>query len=239
MLFIVFNIFYNVEVIKVITLSFVSALALFVIAKMIGHKQMSQLDLFDYITGITIGSIAAELATNLDKPWWKPLTSMIVYGIITILLSTVTAKYPKTRKYVNGTPTIIMDNGKIYRDNLKKAKLELSEFLMMCRQEGYFDLSDIQTAVFECNGKLTILPVSTKRPVNPEDMCITPEKACIKTEVIMDGRILDENLKRMGLDQKWLKEQLKNQGDDLDEIMLGVCGENKKLTLFGLYPKNL
>ena len=220
------------EVVKVITLSLVSIFVMFVITKLIGHKQMSQLDLFDYINGITIGSIAAELATNLDEPWWKPLVSMIVYGIITVLLSTITAKFPGTRKYINGTPAIIMDKGKIYRKNLKKAKLELSEFLMMCRQEGYFDLTQIQTAVFECNGKLTVLPVSTNRPLTPEDMSITPEKACINTEIIMDGRILEGNLKRMGLDSGWLQKQVKAQGYTAGEILLGVCDENNSLTLY-------
>lgn len=221
------------EILKVIVLSVVSAIALFVISKFIGHKQMSQLDLFDYITGITIGSIAAELATNLDKPWWKPMISMIVYGSITVLLSVVTEKFPKSRKYINGTPTIIMNNGKIYRSNLKKAKLELSEFLMMCRQEGYFDLSDIQTAIFECNGKLTVLPVSMKRPVNPEDISLSPKESSIQTEVIMDGRILDENLKRMGLDIIWLQRQIKEQGySNPKDIFLGLCDENNVLTLF-------
>lgn len=221
------------EILKVIVLSIVSAAVLFIIAKFIGHKQMSQLDLFDYITGITIGSIAAELATTLDSPWWKPMISMIVYGLITVLLSIITEKFPKSRKKINGTPTIIMNSGMIYKNNMKKAKLELSEFLMMCRQEGYFDLSDIQTAIFECNGKLTILLVSTKRPVNPEDINLSPAVASIRTEVIMDGRILDENLKRMGLDTIWLQKQIKEHGySDPKDIILGLCDENNALTLF-------
>lgn len=122
------------EIIKVILTSFLSAVSLFLIAKIIGHKQMSQLDFFDYITGITIGSIAAELATELEKPL-KPLIAMIVYGIITIILALTTSKFPRMRKFINGTPTIIMNNGKIYRKNLKKSKLDLSEFMVMCRQE--------------------------------------------------------------------------------------------------------
>ena len=221
------------EILKVIVSSVLSAAVLFVIAKINGHKQMSQLDLFDYITGITIGSIAAEVATNLESPWWKPTLAMIVYGAITVMLSFTAQKFPKSRKYINGTPTIVFNKGKLYRENLKKAKLELSEFLMMCRQEGYFDLNEIQTAVFECNGKLTVLPISTKRPTNPEDIGIQPEESSIQTEVIMDGRILDENLKRMGLDSIWLKRQLKEQGCGKPEnIFLGLCDDNKKLTIF-------
>ena len=137
------------------------------------------------------------------------------------------------RKYVNGTPTILMNNGTLYRRNMKKAKLELSEFMMMCRQEGYFNLNDIQTAIFEYNGRLTVLPTSTKRPMNPEDMNLTPQPEYICTEVIMDGRILEENLSRMGLDTKWLQKQIEEQGyHDVKEIFLGICDDNHKLTIF-------
>ena len=193
---------------------------------------MSQLDFFDYITGITIGSIAAELATELEAPW-KPLIAMIIYGLVALGLTILAHKFPKTRKYVNGTPTIVMDNGKLYRENMKKAKLELSEFMVLCRQEGYFNLNDIQTAVFEYNGRITILPKSEKRPLTPEDMNITPEKAEICTEIIMDGRIMHENLKRLGLDLIWLDKQLKKQKyDNAKEIYLGICDKNNNLTLF-------
>ena len=197
-----------------------------------GHKQMSQLDFFDYITGITIGSIAAELATELEKPW-KPLIAIVVYGSVTFVLSILTSKIPRLRKFVNGTPTIIMDKGKLYRRNMKKAKLDLSEFMVMCRQEGYFNLEDIQTAIFEYNGRLTVLPVSAKRPMNPTDMNILPKPEYICTEVIMDGRILEENLKRMGFDKVWLQKQLQEQGyHSAKEVFLGICDENNKLSVF-------
>ena len=220
------------EILKVILTSILSAFALFVIAKIMGHKQMAQLDFFDYITGITIGSIAAELATELEAPW-KPLVAMIVYGVVALCLTILAHKFPKTRKYINGTPTIVMDNGRIYRKNMKKAKLELSEFMVLCRQEGYFNLNEIQTAIFEYNGRLTILPKSEKRPLNPEDMNINPEKAGICTEIIMDGRILHDNLKRLGLDLIWLDKQLKKQKyDNAKEVYLGICDKNNNLTLF-------
>ena len=220
------------EIFKVVLTSVLSAVSLFIIAKFIGHKQMSQLDFFDYITGITIGSIAAELATELEEPL-KPLIAMVVYGVITFTLTIITSKLPKMRKYINGTPTIIMNGGKIYRKNLKKAKIDLTEFMVMCRQEGYFNLADIQTAIFEYNGRLTVLPVSTKRPLNPEDINLTPQTEYISTEVIMDGRVLDENLRRMGLDVKWLEKQLKEQGfKNAKEIFLGVCDQNNQLQLY-------
>ena len=226
------------EILKVIFASLFSAAILFFTAKLVGHKQVAQLEFFDYITGITIGSIAAELATTLDDPWWKPTIAMIVFGMITVALSIVTRRFPRSRKFVNGTPTIVMNDGKLYRDNMKKAKLELSEFLLLCRQEGYFNLNDIQTAVFEYNGMLSILPVGTKRPLNPEDLKIITKPEHIGTEIIMDGRIMNDNLKRKGLNDEWLKKEMKKQGyKSPKEIFLGICYDENNLTLFPV--KNL
>ena len=222
------------EIIKILLTSLLSVGTLFAIAKIMGHKQMSQLDFFDYISGITIGSIAAELATELEKPL-QPLIAIAVYGAAAILLSKITSLFPKSRKYINGTPTILMNNGKLYRENLKKSKLDLSEFMVMCRQQGYFNLNDIQTAVFEFNGKLSILPISKKRPINPEDLKLSPTAEYFQTEVIMDGRVLEENLSRMGLDDKWLQKQLTALGfRKPQEVFLAVCDENHQLTVFAM-----
>lgn len=220
------------EIIKVILTALLSVGALFLIAKVMGHKQISQLDFFDYISGITIGSIAAELATDLEQPM-QPLIAIAVYGVVGVLFSKITSLFPKSRKYINGTPTILMNNGKLYRENMKKAKLDLSEFMVMCRQQGYFNLNDIQTAVFEFNGKLSILPISGKRPVNPQDLSLTPPPDSIQTEVIMDGHILDSNLKRKGLETKWLQKQLVAQGyKSPRDIFLALCDEQNQLTVF-------
>ena len=205
---------------------------LFLSAKLIGHKQIAQLDFFDYITGITIGSIAAEMATELEEPW-KPMIAMVLYGGITLALSLISSRFPRSRKYLNGTPTILMDHGKLYYENLKKARLDLSEFLVLCRQQGYFDLTTIQTAIFEYNGKLTILPVTTQRPVTPQDLDLSPDQELIFTELIMDGRILEDNLHRMGLDRTWLDKQLKQRHiSSAKEVFLAVCDRNLKVVLF-------
>ena len=205
---------------------------LFLSAKLIGHKQIAQLDFFDYITGITIGSIAAEMATELEEPW-KPMIAMVIYGGITLALSLISSRFPRSRKYLNGTPTILMDHGKLYYENLKKARLDLSEFLVLCRQQGYFDLTTIQTAIFEYNGKLTILPITTQRPVTPQDLDLNPDQELIFTELIMDGRILEDNLHRMGLDRTWLDKQLKQRHiSSAKEVFLAVCDRNLKFVLF-------
>ena len=221
------------EIIKVILTALLSVAALFMITKIMGHKQVAQLDFFDYVCGITIGSIGAELATELEEPY-KPLVALGVYSLVSLTLNLLAHKIPRTRKYINGTPSILMNEGKIYRKNLKKAKIDLSEFMLLCREQGYFDLEEIQLAVFEHNGKLSILPKAANRPATPSDLKITAKATHIGVEVIMDGRIMGENLSRLGRDEKWLSERLKLQGvKSVKEIFLAVyVPEEDKLTVY-------
>ena len=222
------------EFTKVILTSVLSVFALFIITKIMGHKQIAQLDFFDYVSGITIGSIGAELATELENPY-NPLISLVIYGGVSMLLNLCTQKIARTRKYINGAPTLLFDNGKIYRDNLKKSKLDLSEFMMLCREQGYFDLCDMQTAVYEPNGKISILPKASKRPATPADLNVFVSDTQIGIEVIMDGRIMRENLARMGLDEKWLQRQISNQGyKRITDIFLGIY--QKDTSSLSLYP---
>ena len=221
------------DIVKVILTALLSVASLFIITKIMGHKQVSQLDFFDYVSGITIGSIGAEMATELEEPY-KPLIALAVYGLASLTLNLLAHKLPRTRKYINGTPTILMNEGKLYRKNLKKAKLDLSEFMLLCREQGYFDLDDIQIAVFEHNGKLSILPRAAKRPATPEDLKIIAKATHIGVEVIMDGRVMGDNLTRAGKNKAWLAEQLRLQGyRDAGKILLGIYRpEEGKLTLY-------
>ena len=133
------------EIISVILTSLLSVAALFIITKIMGHKQIAQLDFFDYVSGITIGSIGAELATELESPV-RPLIALAIYGLASLLLNLLAHKNPRSRKYINGTPTILMNGGKLYRKNLKQAKLDLSEFMLLCRASPVDNgLSDLST----------------------------------------------------------------------------------------------
>ena len=221
------------EFIKLISTALLSVVSLFIITKIIGRKQIAELDFFDYVNGITIGSIAAELATNIESPW-KPFVALVLYGGSSCFLNFLARRFPKSRKFVNGTPTILMDNGKIYRENLKKSKLDLSEFMMMCREAGYFDLKEIQSAIFESNGRISILPRSVYRPINPSDVGIEAEKAKFGVELIMDGRVLSENIYRLGKDGRWLEKLLKSKGyKSADEIFLAIWnGEGEAIDFY-------
>ena len=223
-------------VLKILFTATTSYVVLFLSAKLIGHKQIAQLDSFDYVTGITIGSIAAEMATDLENPW-QSFTAMVVYMLLTWLMTMIGMHSLRSRKFLNGSPSIIMQNGRLFPKNMKKAKLDLSDFMVMCRQQGYFNLEDIHLAVFEYNGKLTILPTAASRPVTAEDLRLAPAQEEMSTEVIMDGRVLEENLRRMGLNAQWLSKQLKAQGiDSARKVFLGLCDSQNNLTVYPMEP---
>ncbi len=225
------------ELIRVALIALLAVAALFITAKMIGHKQLSQLDFFDYITGITIGSIGAELAIDSEGVT-KPLVALAVFGVTSILLSAVSHKFPRTRRFINGTPTIVIKDGRIYRENLKQSKLDLSELMLLLRTQGYFDLDEIHLAVFEPNGKLSVLPCSAHRPITPSDMSLTPKPAHIWVEIIMDGRVLDGNLERLKRDTGWLNLQLRDRGySSARDILLALADESGELRFYEMHPK--
>lgn len=226
------------EILQVLITSAVSLAVLFLLTKLMGNKQVSQLSMFDYIIGISIGSIAAEMATELENPE-NPLAAMIVYGIIAFLVSVISQRSVKVRKVMSGRPLVIMDNGIIYRENLKKARIDLSDFLTQCRTSGYFDLNQIQTAVMEYNGAISFLPVSKYRPATPSDMDIQPEQEYLQITVIMDGHINKSNLKLSGNNEVWLTKQLHLQGyNNPSDVLLALCDNNNKLTVFPMDVKN-
>ncbi len=222
------------EATKIILTSLLSVAAIFVITKLMGHKQVAQLDFFDYVSGITIGSIAAELATDIEAPW-RSLIALLIYGLVSITLNLLTCKAPRMRRFINGAPTILMNDGVIYRKNLKSAKLDLSEFLLLCREQGYFDLEQIKTAVFEHNGKLSVLPKSAYRPITPTDMQIPARAEHIGVELIMDGRVMGENLTRLGKSAEWLMKTLTLSGYNSPRqiLLLIYHPEDESMQIYG------
>lgn len=218
---------------KVILWSLVSLVVLFLMSKLMGNKQISQLSAFDYITGISIGSIAAELAScqDIDKPLNNVL-AIIVYGVAAYLISYITTKNVSLRKIITGRPIVVMDNGQLYRKNLQKARIDMSDFLSMCRAKGYFDINQIETAMIEHNGKLSILPKSRYRPATPEDMNIAVQPEGIITVVVLDGHILSNNLKITGHDVKWLEAKLKKLGLEAQNILVAFCDDNDNVSAY-------
>lgn len=221
------------EILYIIALSLGSIIALFILTKLIGYRQMSQMSMFDYINGITIGSIAAEMATSLENNFIEPLTAMIVYALAALFLSYFSSKSIKARRIIEGVPLVLLNNGELYRDNLKKAKIDVSEFLLQCRVNGYFDISKLETAILEENGKISFLPKASDRPLTPSDIQISPQQDYMVANVILDGKLMEKNLKHTGNDEKWLQNQIKAQGaKQIEDVLLATCDTSNQVTVY-------
>lgn len=230
----------TMEIITIILTSLGSILVLFVLTKITGNREMSQLSMFDYINGITIGSIAAEMATSLEDDFLKPLTAMIVYALVVFILSIGTNKSIKLRRFLEGKPEILYYNGIIYRKNLSKAKMDINEFLTQCRISGYFDLSQIHTIILESSGRLSFLPKEAFRPATPQDFTLSPDQATVNANIVIDGNIMYHNLKHTGKNEKWLTNQLKTHGvADVSEVMLATCDGNGNLNIYKKVTEDL
>ena len=214
-----------------------SIAVLFLLTKLMGSKQVSQMTMFDYVVGITIGSIAAELATELEQPH-QPLTALVLYGLIAVGISLLTNKSLKARALFTGKPLVLLEDGVIYRTNLKKARLDLSEFLTFCRMGGWFDLSQLQMAVLEHNGVVSFLPKETDRPATPTDLDLNPEQSKVQTPFVMDGKLLEENIRQAGKEEAWVRRSLLRQGyKDEADVLLALWDGGEKLTVFPLHPE--
>lgn len=205
-----------------------SIVVLFALTRLIGCKQISELNMFDYINGITVGSIAAEMATSLESDFLMPLFAMIIYGVTAFLLSYISSKSIKARKFINGTSIILFKSDKLYYNNFKKSKLDMNEFLSQCKSQGYFDLSEIYAVTLEPNGKLSVLPKEKFRPVNMSDMSLPINSDSLPIDVIIDGTVLEDNLKTSGFDKNYLTKNLNAQGiKNFDDVFLAYVKGNE------------
>lgn len=209
-----------------------SLTVMFLLTKLMGNKQVSQMTLFDYVVGITIGSIAAELATELESPE-RPLLAMVLWGLAAWGISILGNKSFRARAFLSGKPLVLLDQGVIRRDNLKRARLDLNEFLTYCRIAGYFDLNELQTAVLEHNGSVSFLPKETDRPATPADLELRPEQSRLQIPFVMDGRLLPENIAGAGKETAWVHRALLRQGyREEKDVLLALWGGGEKLTVF-------
>ena len=225
------------ELLNVTVRAISSLVTLFLITKMLGKKQVSQLSLFDYVIGISIGNFAAEMTINLESNEINGIWAVVLFGLFAYLISYITMKSIVLRRFFMGTPTVIIQDGKILEKNLKKVKFDINDMLEEIRESGYFDLSQVEYAIMEANGKFSILPKPEYRPLTPKDMKIKVEKEGLCCNVIIDGKIMHNNLKNIKKDEKWLDKVLKVKGySDISKILLATVDISEKITV---YEKNL
>ena len=221
------------NILDIIIRSVVSLVVLFFITELMGKKQISQLNLFDYIIGISIGSIAASLSVDDSINYIDGTLAIIVYGSFATLVSFLTAKSIVLRRFLIGTPLILMNQGKIMYDSLKKGKIDINDFLQIARENGYYDISEINCSILEPSGKISFLPKSKYLPATPNDHKIKVVENGLVSNLIIDGNIMEENVKNIGKDKQWLVTRLEKMGYlDISNILLVGCDKKEQFTVY-------
>ncbi len=221
----------------VIVRSVASLVVLFLITKLLGKKQVSQLSIFDYTIGISIGNFAAEIITDLDTQLINGIIAMLIFGLTAYLVSYLSIKSVRLRRFFMGTPTILIDKGKIVEKNLLKVKLDINTLLEQCRMNNYFDISEIEYAILEVNGNVSVLPKGENKNITIKDMNLPVKKQGLCANVIIDTRVMSGNLKNINKTGEWLKKELKIKGyKDTSNILLATVDQDEKLIV---YEKNV
>lgn len=210
---------------------------LFFITKMMGKKQISELNFFDYVVGITIGSIAADISLDIEKNMIAGIAALFIYGFISYIISFVSIKSILARRFFIGVPTVLVEKGKIIESGLKKSKIDVNDLLMEARENGYFNLDKIDYALMEVNGNISFLPKEKEKPVTKKDMKIKCSNEGLTVNAIIDSKYMVNNMKAINKDKEWLDHELKVNGyDNYDNILLATIDNNYKVTI---YEKNV
>lgn len=222
-----------IDLLDVFLRAIISLITLFFITKMLGKKQVSQLSLFDYVIGISIGNFAAEMTMNLEAHYLNGTLAVVIFGLVAYAISFLTMKSIKLRRFIMGSPTIVVQEGKLLEKGLKDIKLDVNDFLAECRIMGYFDLSQIEYAIMEVNGRLSILPKHEYTKTINKDLNVSSKKVGLCSNVIIDGKLMANNLTLILKDEKWLFKELKKQGyKKMDNILLATVDVNYAVRIY-------
>ncbi|GIN70173.1 hypothetical protein J14TS2_06480 [Bacillus sp. J14TS2] len=204
---------------------------LFLLTKWLGKKQLSHLSFFEYIVGITIGSIAAEISTGLQSNFMNGVFSLLVWTAIPFIIGYMGLKNKGVRNFIEGTSTVVVKDGKIQEENLTKEQYTVEELLQLLRKKDAFQVSDVEFAILEPNGDLNVMLKKDKQPITPSDLQleVAPEK--MPQTVIMEGKIIDMGLSSRGLNRSWLDTELEKLGVALDNVYLGQVDTYGQLTV--------
>ncbi|MGM1021830.1 MAG: DUF421 domain-containing protein [Bacillota bacterium] len=194
---------------------------LFIMTKLLGKRQVSQLSFFEYITGITIGSLAAYISLEMDENWYLGVISLCVWVGVSLGIEFLQLKSKVARDFIDGKPRIIIKDGKILEDNLKKERLTTDELMEQLRKKDVFQASDVEFAVMESSGDINVLLTKENQSLTPKDLGIKVGPEQEPQVVIMDGNVLDEPLAKMGLNRGWLDTELETIGVAIENVDLG------------------
>ena len=208
----------------------ISYLVLLVMTRMMGKREISQMTFFDYIVGITIGSLTAVVATDIRMNWYDALPALLVFGAFQIISAFFSMKSIKFRKLVDGSSTVLIKNGKILEENLAKERLNTNELMFKLQEKNVFKLADVETAILETDGEVSVQKKSNKRSLTPSDMSISTQYDGLPRLIIEDGNIIGESLKDIKMTRSWLMSKLASQGVyDISKVMMAQVDTNGNL----------
>jgi len=187
------------------------------IMRLMGKREIGQLQPFELAIILIISDLASIPMQNIGAPILDGLIPIFTITILQVFLSFLTIKSEKFSQFISGTPTILVENGKLLEKNMRDQKYSISELLEQLRMKDVVNISDVEYAILETNGQVSVVSKSQKRPVTPEDLKIDTKYEGIPTDLVFDGRVLTSNLKKINLDRKWLEEELKKFGLTIEE----------------------
>ncbi len=201
--------------------SIVAFILLLLMARIMGKKQLSQITFFDYCVGITIGSIAASMSVDQNIKISNGLMALIIWGLFPIILAFAGLKSKTFLRLTDGKPSIIIENGEVNERNLKKNQMAIDELMLLLREKNIFKLSDVEMAVLETNGQLSVMQKADQQSVTPNTLGMKVDEEHSPTVVIMDGKLLEKGLLAFGYSKEWLLEEIKKQGvQDIEDVFL-------------------
>ena len=206
-------------------------IALLILARFLGKKQLSQLTFFHYITGIAFGSIAAEIAGQTDVKFMNGLTALIWWALLTMLASYISLKSSNLRIVLDDQPAIVVKEGAIMENAMKKEKLHVNDLMMMLREQSIFTLQDVHYAILETNGQLSVMKKITQQGATKQDVkASTTAPKYLPTELISDGKIMKKNLTELSLTEEWLMKELHKKGvETADQVFLAQIQDDGSL----------
>ncbi|ASS94264.1 DUF421 domain-containing protein [Peribacillus simplex] len=217
--------------IEILLRSLFFLIVLFVITKVLGKKQLSQLSFFEYVTGITIGNVGAELATKVEGNIIHGVLSILVFAIAPFIAGSISLKSKTFRDLVEGKASVFIKDGKVMEDNLKKEKYTIDELLALLRKKDVFDISEVEFALLEANGDFSVMLKKQNQPITAKDLNLSVAAVKEPQTIIMDGSILDEPLSTIGLNRNWLHTELDKLGVILENVFLAQANSNGELTV--------
>ncbi|WP_113604592.1 DUF421 domain-containing protein [Staphylococcus aureus] len=204
---------------------------LFAITKWLGKRQISQLSFFEYIAGMTIGDIAAQVSTGLDSKFFHGVFAILIFAVVPFLTGILSLKNKTARDFFEGKSTVLIKDGKILEDNLKKEKYTSDELLELLRGKVAFSVADVEFAVLEPSGELNVLLKKDRQPLTAKDIGLKVANEKEPQTVIMDGNVLDEPLSASGHNRAWLHAELEKLGVVIENVFLGQVDSYGQLTI--------